>query len=253
MSKLPFQVIIPARYHSTRLPGKPLHEIAGKPMIQRVYEQAVASGAQQVWVATDDARIAQAVENFGGKAHMTASTHQSGTDRIAEAAYNLKLPDDAIIVNIQGDEPLLPPELIWQTAQSLEQHPEAAIATLCQPVTKHEEIYNPHVVKVVRNQDGFALYFSRAPIPWLRDFFEANDFELPLESHYRHIGLYAYSCAYIRQFTKSPPAPLEQYEKLEQLRALYYGDKIYVAIAACPSGVGVDTLDDLEKVRMLFK
>jgi 3-deoxy-manno-octulosonate cytidylyltransferase (CMP-KDO synthetase) len=248
-----FTVIIPARYASTRLPGKPLADIAGKPMVVRVAERAVAAGAARVVVATDDARIKAAVEAYGIEACLTAADHATGTDRLAEAAQQLGLPDDAIVVNVQGDEPLLSPALIRAVAELLAAHPDAAIATACHPITDVEEAFNPNVVKVVLDGRGYALYFSRATIPWARDAFaggrDAVPEGLPL---YRHYGLYAYRVRFLRVFPTLASAPIERFEALEQLRAIWHGHRIAVIVAAAELPPGVDTPEDLERTRRLF-
>jgi len=250
---LAFYVIIPARYASTRLPGKPLLDIGGKPMLQHVFERAQESGAAQVMIATDDARIEHVAQAFGANVQMTDPQHPSGTDRIAEVVRACELPDDAIIVNVQGDEPHMPPSLIQQVAHALNAHPQAAVATLCEVISDSKTIFNPNVVKVVRDQAGFALYFSRAPIPWVRDNFqiESKQGANGQAKHFRHIGLYAYRAAFLQNLTQMPVSPLENDEALEQLRVLYQGHKIYVAEAQTPPGMGVDTAEDLDKIRTL--
>jgi 3-deoxy-manno-octulosonate cytidylyltransferase (CMP-KDO synthetase) len=248
-----FTVIIPARYASTRLPGKPLADIAGKPMVVRVAERAVAAGAARVAVATDDVRIKAAVEAHGIAACLTAADHATGTDRLAEAAQQLGLPDDAIVVNVQGDEPLLSPALIRAVADLLAANPGAAIATACHPISDPAEAFNPNVVKVVLDARGHALYFSRATIPWARDAFaggrDAVPQGLPL---YRHYGLYAYHVRFLRAFPALAPAPIERFEALEQLRALWHGFRIVVEVTAGTPAPGVDTPEDLARVRALF-
>ena len=248
-----FTVIIPARYASTRLPGKPLAEIAGKPMVVRVAERAVQAGAARVVVATDDARIKAAVEAHGITACLTATDHATGTDRLAEAAQQLGLPDDAIVVNVQGDEPLLSPTLIRAVADLLAAHSDAAIATACHPITDAAEAFNPNVVKVVLDARRHALYFSRATIPWARDAFaggrDAVPEGLPL---YRHYGLYAYRVRFLRAFPALASAPIERFEALEQLRALWHGFRIVVEVTAGTPAPGVDTPEDLDRVRALY-
>jgi 3-deoxy-manno-octulosonate cytidylyltransferase (CMP-KDO synthetase) len=248
-----FTVIIPARYASTRLPGKALADIAGKPMVVRVAERAVAAGADRVVVATDDVRIKAAVEAHGIAACLTAADHATGTDRLAEAARQLGLPDDAIVVNVQGDEPLLAPALIRAVAVLLAAHPDAAIATACHPITDPAEAFNPNVVKVVLDRDGHALYFSRATVPWARDAFagsrDAVPQGLPL---YRHYGLYAYRVRFLRRFPALDVAPIERFEALEQLRALWHGFRIVVEVTTGTPAPGVDTPEDLVRVRALF-
>ncbi len=248
-----FVVIIPARYASERLPGKPLREIAGKTMIQQVYERAAASGAADVVVATDDERIETAVKAFGGDVCMTASTHCSGSERLAEVVTRRSYGDEQIIVNLQGDEPLMPPELIRQVAQDLHTNRKADLATLCSRIHSAAELFDPHAVKVVLDADGYALYFSRAPIPWDRDAFAITTEQLPENcEHYRHVGLYAYRAGYLKQYTALPPSPLERLESLEQLRVLWHGGHIHVAEAQYQPGQGVDTPADLEKVARLM-
>ncbi len=248
-----FRVIIPARHASSRLPGKPLLDIGGKPMIQHVYERALESGAAEVVVATDDERIRSVAEGFGAYVCMTATHHPSGTDRLAEVARLMGYADDQIIVNLQGDEPLMPPALIHQVAENLQLHAQADIATLCERIKTAGELFDPHLVKVVMDQQGYALYFSRAAIPWDRDAFIATTGELPARSeHYRHIGLYAYRAAFLQDYAQWPPCVLEQTESLEQLRALWQGRRIHVAEALEPPGVGVDTEEDLLRVRQIL-
>jgi len=249
-----FTVIIPARYASSRLPGKPLADIAGRPMIQHVYERAVASGAREVIVATDDTRIAEAVTAFGGRACMTAADHPSGSDRLAEVVTRLGFEDDALVVNLQGDEPLMPPSLVQQVADDLAAHGDAAMSTLCEPVTTAAELFDPHVVKVVMDRAGYALYFSRAVIPWDRDAFAVTTEELPANGrHYRHIGLYAYRAGFIKEYVQWPACELEQMESLEQLRVLWHGRRIHVAVAEEAPGPAVDTAADLQRVVQLLQ
>lgn len=238
-------VIIPARFDATRLPGKPLREVAGAPLIVRVYERARASGAERVTVATDDRRVALAVERVGGEVVMTAATHASGTDRIAEAIRILGIEDDQIIVNLQGDEPLMPPGLLASIAERLAREPALAMATAAHALSEDKEFQSPHVVKVVCDQNGRALYFSRAPIPWPRLAALPGG---PL----RHIGLYAYRAGFVRTFTEWGLGFLEQCEGLEQLRALEHGADIGVVVTDLPIGPGVDTEDDLQRVNSLW-
>jgi 3-deoxy-manno-octulosonate cytidylyltransferase (CMP-KDO synthetase) len=250
----PFMVVIPARYASTRLPGKPLLDIAGKPMIQHVWERVRACSERPPVIATDDTRIEAAARAFGADVHMTAATHGSGTDRIAEVVGNLREPEDSIIVNVQGDEPLLPGALVMQVAQLLEGDPAAVMATLSEPITEARDVFDPNVVKVVSDRDGHALYFSRAPIPWNRDDFRTGEASRwpSAQGYHRHLGIYAYRAGFLRTFTTLPPVRLEKTEALEQLRALYYGYRIRVAEACVPSGPGVDTPADLERARVLL-
>lgn len=247
-----FRVIIPARFASTRLPGKPLLDIAGKPMVQRVYEQAKMSAASDVIVATDDSRIQAAVESFGGKVVFTSSEHASGTDRLEEVVRFLSLSDDEIIVNVQGDEPQIPPSVINQVANNLG-NSDASMATLCEKIQDEETAFDPNAVKVVMDKSGYALYFSRAPIPWNRANFSAQGGALqPGMALYRHIGIYAYRASFLHEYVGWEPCELEQTESLEQLRALWHGKKIHVERAQETPPPGVDTLSDLEKVRAAF-
>ncbi len=243
-------IIIPARYHSTRLPGKPLADVGGKPLLERVYERARASGAQHVVIATDDDRIRRAAENFGATVCMTAAAHASGTDRIGEAVTKLGLSEHEIVVNLQGDEPLMPPALIRRVAETLANRADAVVATACHPITDAETLNNPNAVKVVCDGDGYALYFSRAPIPWPRARM-AGARDAPIRA-LRHIGLYAYRAGFIARFCAWGPCPMEEAEQLEQLRVLWHGERIaiYVAEEAPPNGV--DTPEDLERVREHF-
>ncbi|MBE2895553.1 3-deoxy-manno-octulosonate cytidylyltransferase [Pasteurellaceae bacterium HPA106] len=251
-----FTVIIPARFASSRLPGKPLADIVGKPMIQHVWEQAKKAGAQRVVVATDDERVKSAVEQFGGEVCMTSASHNSGTERLAEVIDVLGLSDDDIVVNVQGDEPLIPPAIIQQVANLLAGS-KAKMATLAVPIDEASELANPNVVKALCDKDGYVLYFSRAPIPWHRDEFAAQAVSNAQSAvrafpYLRHIGLYAYRAGFIRQYIAWAPSPIEQIESLEQLRVLWYGEKIHIAIAQETPAVGVDTEEDLEKVRQIL-
>jgi len=243
-------VIIPARYASTRLPGKPLADIAGKPMIVRVVERTQQSGAERVVVATDDARIYDAVVASGYEAVMTRGDHVSGTDRLAEAIEKLEFDDDAIVVNLQGDEPLMPPRLIRDVAGLLAARPAAVMATACHAITDRADFLNPNVVKVVSDHEGHALYFSRAPIPWPRDVM-AGKASGPIKA-FRHIGLYAYRAGFVARYAAWPACPLETTESLEQLRVLWHGEKIVVVEADEAPAAGVDTPEDLERVRKCF-
>ena len=248
-----FHVVIPARFASTRLPGKPLLPIAGKPMVIRVAEQAAKSGAQQIWIATDHAPILAAAHEHGFKACLTHAHHQSGTDRIAEVVAQHGWSDDTIVVNVQGDEPLMPPDLIRAVAQHLHDHPACAIATACHPVHDEAAMRNPNIVKAVLDKDGNALYFSRAPIPWPRDAYAHNE-ALPANLPVlRHIGIYAYRVSFLRAFGSLAPAAIEQAEALEQLRALWHGYKIGVTIAEHAPPAGVDTEADLVAARRTFE
>ncbi|TMG77630.1 MAG: 3-deoxy-manno-octulosonate cytidylyltransferase [Betaproteobacteria bacterium] len=248
-----FTVVIPARFASTRIPGKALADLGGKPMVVRVAERARESGAQQVYIATDHRDVARAAEQHGFRAVMTRADHPTGTDRVAEAVERIDLPRDAIVVDVQGDEPLIEPGLIRAVAAVLADTPEAAIATACHPIREAAELFNPNVVKVVLDRAGFARYFSRAPIPWARDAFAASTSALPAGLPcYRHIGIYAYRADFLRSYTRLERSPLERFEALEQLRALWHGFSIAVAVRQDAPLPGVDTLDDLERARALF-
>ncbi|WIE04216.1 3-deoxy-manno-octulosonate cytidylyltransferase [Vibrio fluvialis] len=243
-----FTVVIPARYQSTRLPGKPLADIAGKPMVQWVYEQAMQAGAERVIIATDDARVEQAVLAFGGTVCMTSPDHQSGTERLAEVVKLMGIEDNHIIVNVQGDEPLIPPSIIRQVADNLAAS-QAPMATLAVEISHEDEVFNPNAVKVVTDKDGYALYFSRATIPWDRDNF-AKD-KTVVQPLMRHIGIYAYRAGFINTYIQWPASQLEKIEFLEQLRVLWYGEKIHVAVALEAPPAGVDTPEDLDAVRRI--
>jgi 3-deoxy-manno-octulosonate cytidylyltransferase (CMP-KDO synthetase) len=246
-----FRVVIPARYASTRLPGKPLRAIAGRPMILHVLDRVREAGAAEVIVATDDERIAAACRAAGADVQLTDPSHPSGTDRLAEVVARRGFLDDDLIVNVQGDEPLIAPANIAQVARLLGATPAAAIATLATPLASAEDFADPNVVKVVCRADGLALYFSRAPIPWPRDARLAGDAASALGA-LRHVGLYAYRVAALRQLAALAPTPLETSERLEQLRALEHGLAIVVAVAAEPPGHGVDTEADLERVEAML-
>jgi 3-deoxy-manno-octulosonate cytidylyltransferase (CMP-KDO synthetase) len=248
-----FTVLIPARYASTRLPGKPLSDILGKPMVVRVAERARSSGAERVVIATDDDRIRSAALEHGIDTVLTRPDHPTGTDRLAEAAAQLKLEDRAIVVNVQGDEPLLEPALIREVAEELRAHADASIATACHLIDDPQEAFSPNVVKVVLDRAGYALYFSRATIPWARDAFAAGREKLPRGLPlYRHYGLYAYRVGFLRHYPSLTPAPIERFEALEQLRALWHGYRIAVKITAGTPAPGVDTQEDLDRVRSLY-
>jgi 3-deoxy-manno-octulosonate cytidylyltransferase (CMP-KDO synthetase) len=248
-----FRVVIPARYASTRLPGKPLLLLKGKPMLQWVHEAAVASGADEIIVATDDERIVEAAAAFGAQARLTSLTHVSGTDRIAEVAAQAGWGERDIVVNLQGDEPLMPPELIRQVAQLLQEHASAAIATLAARISGMTAFMDTNTVKVVTDNTGRALYFSRAPIPWGRDTAASSiSSQRGFSGARRHIGLYAYRVAALRQLAMLPTGLLEQLEKLEQLRALENGLEIRVADATAQPGPQVDTQEDLARVTLLM-
>lgn len=246
-------VIIPARFDSSRLPGKPLLDICGKPLIQHVYEQAIGGNASQVIIATDDDRIQATASGFGATVCMTRKEHLSGTDRLAEVVRRLDINDDEIVVNLQGDEPMMPAVLLDQVAEALKASSSASISTLCEPITRSEQVFDPNIVKVVTDHAGHALYFSRAPIPWWRDKYNhTTSAAVAPDTCFRHIGLYAYRVGFLKIFPQLPVCELEQAECLEQLRALFYGHRIKVDIASINAGIGIDTPADLDKVRLIF-
>lgn len=246
-----YKLVIPARYGSSRLPGKPLLPLAGRPLIAHVIERARACQADEIILATDDERIRVACDGLGVRVVMTSSSHATGTDRLAEVVRLMGWTDDTLVVNLQGDEPLIPADLLDRLAENLAAHPQAAIATLCTPIHSARDLFDPHVVKVVRDRFGFALYFSRAPIPWERDAFgmEADAYH---DHAFRHLGLYAYRAGFLRNFAEWPEAPIEKLEKLEQLRALWQGARIHVDVVMEPPGHGVDTAEDLARVEALL-
>jgi len=250
-----FTVVIPARFASTRLLGKPLKDIAGISMIQRVYQQAQKSQATQVIVATDDQRVFDEVKGFGGEVCMTSVDHQSGTDRLQEVSEYYGFSKDHIVVNVQGDEPLIPPEVIDQVAENLAQHSQAGISTLCEPIKTDEDFSNPNIVKVVTDSIGMALYFSRAPIPWPRDYVKQDQVAAMHETlnPMRHIGIYGYRVAMLNAFIHWPMAPIEALECLEQLRFMWNGERIHVAEAKTMVPGGVDTEEDLLRVISLVR
>lgn len=249
-----YRIVIPARYASSRLPGKPLLPLAGKPMIQWVWENAVRAGARDVIVATDDQRIAQAARGFGADACLTAAEHPSGTDRLAEVAALRGFAPDDVVVNLQGDEPNVPAALLQQVASAVTENPDAGMATLATPVGSVGELFDPNAVKVVLDDRGFALYFSRAPIPWVRDAFKQGPpASLPSAVPFlRHLGLYAYRARTLASLSRAPAAALEGAEALEQLRALALGIRIHVGVIAEAPGHGVDTEADLARVEALL-
>jgi 3-deoxy-manno-octulosonate cytidylyltransferase (CMP-KDO synthetase) len=245
-----FVVIVPARLASTRLPRKPLADLAGEPMVVRVARRVSASGAERVVVATDSDEVLAACRRFDVAAMLTRSDHPTGTDRLAEAVDALQVADETIVVNVQGDEPLLPPEIVGRVAGLLAQRPDCALATAAHPLADAAEFFSPHVVKVVTDAGGRALLFSRAPIPWARDAFAVTRASLPADlPAWRHVGLYAYRAGFLRRFPRLPRAPIEAQENLEQLRALWHGFGIAVLSLAEPLPPGVDTPEDLEQVR----
>lgn len=247
-----FSVLIPARLASTRLPDKPLADIAGQPMVVRVAERAAASGAARVVVATDDLRVVQACQQAGVATVLTRSDHPSGSDRLAEACTLLGLQGDDIVVNVQGDEPLIEPTLVRRCAELLAERSDCVMSTAAHAIDSLADFMNPNVVKVVLDAQQRALYFSRALIPWWRDGQAAGVQALPQPAPLRHVGLYAYRAGFLRGFPALPPSPLEQIESLEQLRVLWHGQRIAVHVTAHAPGPGVDTAEDLARVRALF-
>jgi 3-deoxy-manno-octulosonate cytidylyltransferase (CMP-KDO synthetase) len=243
-----FHVVIPARYAASRLPGKPLLPIGDRPLIQWVWQRARASGAASVIIATDDARIAESARGFGAECLMTSPQHASGTDRIAEVARAKGFAADDIVVNLQGDEPMMPAPVVKEVAQALSERPHIDIATAVTPVQSLAEFLDPSCVKALRARDGQALYFSRAPVPWPRDHV-ADGRPTRFAGAWRHIGIYAYRVRGLLQFASWPPTPLEEAEKLEQLRALEHGMRIHLVTLSEPPPAGVDTPEDLERVR----
>jgi len=256
-----FVVVIPARHASTRLPGKMLLSLAGKPVIQHVYERASQSGADRVIVATDHEDIVNVVKQFSGEVILTSTNHQSGTERIAEVVNKTKINGETTIVNVQGDEPLIEPEIIKRVAENLAANKQASIATVATPIKLSEEFHNPNVVKVVMDKDNYALYFSRAPIPWPRDNYMEKEFsELVKDdlsqyhiTFYRHIGIYGYSAEFVQTYVALPQSPLEKIESLEQLRALSNGYRISVYIADKTTSLGIDTQEDYDKVKEIIE
>jgi len=260
----PFIAVVPARLASTRLPNKPLADLGGKPMVVRVAERARESGAQRVLVASDAQSVVDAAREHGFEGVLTRADHPSGTDRLAEVAAQYGFSDDTIVVNVQGDEPLIDPALVCDVASHLAAHPECAIATAAHPITSPEEIFSPNVVKVVLDARGVALYFSRAPIPWARDAWSPNwsperldlaAMPVPLApaTVYRHIGLYAYRAKFLRSYPSLEQSPIEQVEALEQLRAMWHGERIAVMVTAMAPAPGVDTPADLARVQALYR
>lgn len=249
-----FTVIIPARLKSSRLPDKPLADICGEPMVVRTARRAALSGADRTIVAVDDRAVLDVVEAAGFEAVLTRADHPTGTDRLSEVVERLGLADDEIVVNLQGDEPVMPPYVLEQVAAVLEEHPESQMATAAHPITDIESFMNPNVVKVVLDAEGHALTFSRAPVPWPRDAFREDKTKLPENlGALHHIGLYAYRAGFLRRFPTLEQAPLEKTESLEQLRALYYGDRISVMVLDEALPAGVDTAEDLERVRHYYE
>lgn len=249
-----FKIVIPARYASSRLPGKPLIELAGKPMIQHVYERALETGAEEIVVATDDERIESVARDFGAEVIMTSPEHENGTERIAEVADVKGWGEQSVVVNLQGDEPLIPNELVQLTAAGLLNHPEAGMSSVCTPIESVKDGFDPNVVKVVLDRAGFAMYFSRASIPWDRDLYKAGRDQLTAKLPvYRHIGMYGYRVSFLKQYTQMDPCPVEMAESLEQLRALWYGVRIHMGVIEQAPGHGVDTPEDAARVEQILK
>lgn len=248
-----YKIVIPARYGSSRLPGKPLINLAGKPMIQHVYERAVETGVKDIVIATDDQRIYEAAEGFGANVVMTRDDHENGTERIVEVAQLLGWSDTDVIVNLQGDEPLIPKALIELTAKGLLDNPVAGMSSLCTAIDSVEDAFDPNVVKAVLDNDGFAMYFSRASIPWDRDAYkETVSTVTQIAPVYRHIGMYGYRVSFLKAYAGMEQTALEQAECLEQLRALCYGVKIHMSVISEAPGHGVDTMADVDRVERLL-
>ncbi len=247
-----FRVIIPVRYDSRRLPGKSLMDICGKPMIQHVYEHAQNSGADSVVIATDSDKVAKAAEAFDAQVCMTSADHQSGTERLTETVEALEYDDDDIIINVQGDEPLISPDTIRQVARSLDEHENVKVASVCEPIHKLDDLLNSNSVKVVLNRRSFAMYFSRSPIPWQLPL-KTNDTEDLTENYFRHIGIYGYRVSVLKDYINWTESPYEALESLEQLRVLWNGYRIFMSVIEKNNSIGVDTVEDLEKVREIIK
>ncbi len=243
-----YHIVIPARYASQRFPGKPLVDINGRSMLEHVYKVAINSDASSVIIATDDQRIKDVASTFCDTVLMTSADHQSGTDRLAEVSEIMQWDDNEIVVNLQGDEPLTPPELLHQVATNLSQNTDASMATLTTLISHDDEIVDPNIVKVVTDKNGYALYFSRAPIPFKRDLTETSQ----LSFYQRHLGIYAYRVRFLNAYSKMPQCELEMIEKLEQLRAMYHGYKIHTQQAITLPGPGIDTPEDLLKIQSLL-
>jgi 3-deoxy-manno-octulosonate cytidylyltransferase (CMP-KDO synthetase) len=244
-----FRVIIPARYDSTRLPGKVLLKIKDKTILQHVYERAMESGADSVVIATDNAKVSKAAQSFGARVCMTSSEHQSGTERVAEAALALDYAPEEIVVNVQANHPFIPPQAIRQVAEDLEKHDNVKVSSLCQRLTQGADLFNPAVVKVVLNWRNYAIYFSRAPIPWDTGCFQDPEKAVPSEQHHHHIGLYAYRVSFLEEYIQWPPSPLEKIESLEQLRILWNGSRMHMLIFKDRIPPEINTPEDLQKIK----
>ncbi len=248
-----YKIVIPARFASTRLPGKPLLPLAGKPILQYVYQQAIQSHADEVLIATDDERIYEVAKGFGADVILTAKHHENGTDRIAEVAQKRNWEENQVVVNVQGDEPLIPVDLIEKVAKGLLNNPAAGMSSLCTSIEDYADFIDPNVVKVVLNAQGFAMYFSRSPIPFDRELNRQQQAQLSTHINcYRHIGMYAYRAGFLQQYQSMQIAEIEQTESLEQLRALYYGVRIYMSQVADMPAHGVDTAEDLARLEVLL-
>lgn len=247
-----FRIIIPARMDSARLPGKPLLDIAGKPMIQHVYERSVASGADSVVIATDSDKVAEVAAGFGAEVCMTLPDHQSGTERLSEAVEALEYEDDEIVVNVQGDEPLIPSELINQVAQDLSEHTNVKVASVCEPIHSLDEVTNTNIVKVVLNRRNRAMYFSRSAIPWQLGMKTGGDIDLS-NNYFRHVGIYGYRVSVLKDYVNWTESPYEALESLEQLRVLWNGHRMHMCVSETQLAGGVDTPEDLERVRRVFE
>lgn len=248
-----FRIIIPARYASTRLPGKVLMDIGGKPMLQHVYERSVESGADSVVIATDDPKISKVARNFGAKVCMTSVEHQSGTERIAEAALALDYSPEEIVVNVQGDQPFILPQAIRQVAEDLDKHDNVKVSSICERINRNEDLFDPSVVKVVLNWRNYAMYFSRSPIPWDVESFNDPSKALVSECHYRHVGLYAYRVSFLLEYIEWSASPLEKMEFLEQLRILWKGIRMHMVISKDRIPPEVNTPEDLKKIMEYMK
>ena len=253
MTPSTYHIVIPARFASERLPGKVLLDLDGQPMLQHVWQRAMESSAESVVIATDDERIAEVAESFGATAVLTSANHQSGSDRIAECAAHLGWPDDYLVVNLQGDEPLMPPACLDQLAWLLDERMDCEVASLYWPISDAEEVGNPNAVKVVVDADGTALFFSRSPIPYPRGYADIEEAILQGVEWKRHLGLYAYRLKALRQYTNAEPTPLEKVERLEQLRIMEQGGRIAMAQASQFIQAGIDTAEDLERAREIIK
>lgn len=247
-----FRVIIPVRYGSTRLPGKPLADIGGKTMVEHVYLRARESGAEDVIIATDDKRIQTVAEGFGATVCMTSVDHQSGTERLSEAVVALGLEDEEIVVCLQGDEPFIPPDVIRKVAEDLAEHENVKVSTVCTPIENVEDLFNTNVVKVVMNHRNYALYFSRSPIPWQRDC-EKQKIDFEAHPYYRHIGIYGYRAGFLQEYMAWEPCPAEKLEMLEQLRILWHGGRIHLQVHKDHFPPGIDTESDLKRAREAYK